>query len=250
MAFQKAIFISFGLGTALALTACGPKDTTSSSGTGGMGGVVGTGGTAGMGAAGLPAGGGMGTAGAGTAGGAATGACNAVNFAAYASMPPVSFVNDLLPIFGQGCTASDCHNVHDKKAGLNLGYKCNYDPMATWKCTFPAMSADPTDVTMPAPDDPATQAAMLASLLGPSSTVNGGAMMRVKPGDPANSFIVLKLSDQQNSKGLACTNQDPTRDMTPCGGFMPLTGTAFCEGTSRPRFDAIVAWIAQGAKMN
>jgi len=60
----------------------------------------------------------------------------------------------------------------------------------------------------------------------------------------------LKLSNRQNASGLACTNQDTTRDMTPCGGFMPLTGTVFCEGSSQPRFDAIATWVAQGAPNN
>jgi hypothetical protein len=252
MAFQKAIFISLGLGSAFALAACGAKDTEPSGAGGsagaGVGGVVGTGGAVGTGgtapAGGAPAGG----ASAGGSAGAAVADCNHIDFTSYASAPAVSFTTDLLPMFGQSCVASDCHNSHDMKAGLDLGNKCDYDANAKWKCTFPATPTDPNDLTKSAPDDPTTKAAMYASLMGASKTAP--ALMRVKPGDPANSFLMLKLAGQQNMKGLACMNQDTSRDMTPCGGFMPLTGSMYCEGTTRPRFDAIAAWIAQGALNN
>jgi len=31
---------------------------------------------------------------------------------------------------------------------------------------------------------------------------------------------------------------------------MPQNGDMFCTGTEQPKFDAIVAWIAQGARNN
>jgi hypothetical protein len=65
---------------------------------------------------------------------------------------------------------------------------------------------------------------------------------------------VLKLADQQNSRGYSCTNYDPAHDPEqpplPCGSHMPLTGTRYCEGSTIPRYRAIIAWIAQGAQDN
>jgi hypothetical protein len=258
MAFQKALFISLGLASTFALAACGTKDdnNTGMGGTAGTGaaGAVGTGGTSG---GGTPSTGGTSAAGAGAgAAGAATADCSTVNFASYVpNAAAVSFTTDLLPMFGQACTASDCHNQHDHNAMLNLGNKCDFDPNAKWKCTFPTMSSDPSDFTKSAPDDPATAMLIYQDLMKPAVTVTGGTpMARVKPGDPANSFLMLKLADQQNSKMLACTNFDPSHDPEqpplPCGSFMPLTGTKYCQGTTRPRFDAIAQWIANGAPMN
>src|SRR5205814_366608 len=131
---------------------------------------------------------------------------------------------DILPIVAFACTLSSCHSPRNSKAGLNLGNRCAFDMNAKWKCTFPSAPQDPNDLTKPAPDDEPTVAAVYASITAPSKTVNGGAVMRVKPADPANSFLVLKLADQQNSRGFACTNQDPSSENppSPCGTSMPL----------------------------
>jgi len=162
----------------------------------------------------------------------------------------MSFRNDILPIFGLSCVTSDCHAPQDARAGLNLGYKCSYDANAKWKCTFPAESNP--DPTVPQADNDATIAAVYANLLAPARTVAGGIVDRVKASDPANSFLVLKLADQQNSRGYACFNQDPSHESNPlpCGVSMPQGTDPLCSGTSRARFDAVVAWIAQGAPNN
>ncbi len=164
--------------------------------------------------------------------------------------PAVSFRNDILPIFGLSCVTSDCHNPRDAKAGLNLGYKCLYDANAKWKCTFPA-DANP-DPTVAQRDDEATVAAVYESLLGLSVTITSPRFFRVKPVDPENSFLVLKLADQQNSRGYTCANADPSHETNPppCGVSMPQGGDPLCSGANRARFDAIVAWIAQGAPNN
>src|SRR5882724_3520366 len=116
MAFKKAIFISFGLSSVLALGAC-----ASDKGTGGNGGMVGNsgaGGTSGAGGAGIGGGGVSAGAGGGAVGGAsgaaggATKACTQINYADYMQpgLPVISLKTDFKPIFGFSCVVSDCHN--------------------------------------------------------------------------------------------------------------------------------------------
>ena len=63
---------------------------------------------------------------------------------------------------------------------------------------------------------------------------------------------MLSLANQQNSRGYACVDQDVSHETNPppCGVSMPQNGDMFCTGTEQPKFDAIVAWIAQGARNN
>jgi hypothetical protein len=176
--------------------------------------------------------------------------CDSFDDPGYRNGPIISFRNDLLPMFGLSCVVSDCHSPQDRKAGLNLGYKCAYDQNAKWKCTFPTFP-DP-DLTKPQPDDEATVAEIYADLLGPAATVANGLVKRVAPGDPANSFLVLSLANKQNSRGYACVNQDPSHESNPpqCGISMPQNQDIYCQDVYQPRFDAIVRWIAQGARNN
>jgi hypothetical protein len=255
MAFQKAIFISFGLSSVLALGAC-----ASDKGTGGNGGMVGTSGAGGTGTGGTPAvgGGGVATAtgGASGAAGAAVKDCTQINYADYMmpGLPVISLKNDLLPMFGLSCVVSDCHNAAETmpRAGLNLGYKCAYDVAAKWKCTFPTAPTDNKGMD-PQPVDDATTAKVYASLLGMSPTVTGPApVARVKPTDPQHSFLMQKLANSQTMQGYTCMNQDASHESMPpdCGVSMPQNQALFCEGSSRPKFDAIATWIAQGALNN
>jgi hypothetical protein len=201
------------------------------------------------------AGGGM-TGGAGMATGGPGTTCATTNLAGYTpNAAQVSFTTDLLPMFGLSCVTSDCHNSADNapRAMLKLGHKCAYDMNAKWKCTFPAAPADPNDLAgMPAPDDMATATAIYQNLvMAPATTVNGGTVMRVKPGDPNNSFLMLKLAGMENARGFMCTNQDPSHGSgAPCGDSMPLGADKWCDGSTRAKFDAIGQWIANGAPMN
>jgi hypothetical protein len=176
--------------------------------------------------------------------------CDSFDDRHYANGPTISFRNDLLPMFGLSCVVSDCHSPRDHKAGLNLGNKCAYDANAKWKCTFPILPD--SDTTKPQPLDAQTIADVYASLLAPAATVNGGFVKRVVPGDPANSFLVLSLADKQNTRGYSCTNQDASHESSPppCGVAMPQNQDSFCVGAFQTRFDAVVRWIAQGAKNN
>jgi hypothetical protein len=164
--------------------------------------------------------------------------------------PAISFRNDILPIFGLDCVTSDCHDPQYVRAGLYLGHNCAYDANAKWKCSFPS-NPNP-DPVQPQPDDEQTVAAVYAGLLAPAQTVTSPTVYRVKPGDPENSFLVLSLANQQNSRGYMCVNQDPSHEVQPppCGVQMPQNQDSFCTGISQPRFDAIVEWIAQGAPNN
>jgi hypothetical protein len=224
MSLHKSIFISFGLGALL--TACG-SDKTQPTGTGGA------------------PGNGPGTCGTD---------CVHIDYSCYENMPTVSFKTDLLPMFGLACVQGDCHGAYENapRAGLNLGYKCTFDTNAKWKCTFPTAPDPSGDMTKPAPDDPIL-ATIYASVTGVAATVTDGSVKRVVPGDPANSFLMLKLADQQNSMGYTCMNQDPSHETPPapkCGVSMPQSQELYCQGAYRPRFDAIATWIAQGAPNN
>jgi hypothetical protein len=187
----------------------------------------------------------------GASGSTGTGACSDIDFSSYGKGDPVSLKNDLLPMFGLSCVTSDCHSTTDKKAGLNLGHKCAFDANAKWKCTFPTTA--PSDPSQPAPDDDQTVMDIYASLTSNAQTVTSPTVKRVAAGDPANSFLLLKLADMQSSKGYTCTNQDPSHETMPapaCGVSMPQGSDPYCEGTSRTKFDAIAEWIAQGAMNN
>jgi hypothetical protein len=242
MALQKAIFFSFGFGSALALAACG-NTAENPAGAGGVGGMGGMGGA--------PSGGGM--PGGGAAGAAPNGcgvSCTDINYACYTGGAPVSLRKDVLPLFGLSCVPSGCHSAKEKKAGLNLGYKCAYD-VATKNCIFPT-TPDP-DSSKPQPEDEATIADIYASLLAPAVTVKSPITPRVKPGDPEHSFFVQKLGDTQGKQGYMCENADSSHEsppIQPCGVYMPQNQELLCQGTSRPRFDTIARWIAQGAVNN
>jgi hypothetical protein len=240
---QKTLLLSLGLGSALALAACG-NEANPPAGMGGMAGLpAGNGGT--------PAGGGGGAAGAAPAGVGTS--CTDINYDAFKTGGEMmSFRNDLLPLFGLSCVVSDCHSPRDHKAGITLGNKCAFDANAKWKCTFPAAPDPSGDTSKPAPNDDATIALIYKDLLDPATTVIGAATKRVVPGDPANSFFLLKLANQQNAKGYTCMNQDPSHESNPppCGVSMPQNQDLYCDGTYRARFNAVAYWIAQGAKNN
>lgn len=188
----------------------------------------------------------------GGAGGAAGASCATIDYASYMGGTVPSFKTDIMPIFGLSCTASDCHNSHDKKAGLDLGWKCVYSA-TTKTCDFPAM-VDPntTSSNPPKPLTPDVLAAVYASLMAPAKTVTSASVPRVIPNDPEHSFIIEKVADTQNKRGYTCTNQDPSHETNPeaCGAVMPLGSDPLCSGTNRPRFDLLARWIANGAPNN
>src|SRR4029079_18745867 len=44
-----------------------------------------------------------------------------IDFSQLQTEPPISFKDDLMPIFGLSCIASACHDMNARKAGLVLG---------------------------------------------------------------------------------------------------------------------------------
>lgn len=194
-----------------------------------------------------------GSAGSSDAGGASD--CKHVDYSSYGKGATVSFKDDVLPILGFSCTASGCHRPDQKESGFNAGYRCDYTATAKWKCVFPSAPDPnpPTDYSKSHPLDDQIIGDVYDSLMAPAQTVTDGSVKRVMPGDPANSFLTLKLADQENSKGYTCTNQDSSHEQNPqpCGASMPQGTDALCDdASSRPKFDAIAEWIAQGAMNN
>ncbi len=223
MSFNRAVLFSIGLGSLMALMSC----SSSKKDTGGAGGAT------------------------------SSDTCDPIDYTQYtATGTPVSFQNDVMPIFGEDCTASLCHNDHDKEAGLDLGTPCLSVSVTGDVCTFAtAPNQSPTNPNI-VPLTTDLIKTVHDSLLSKSATVDSAdaapGVKRVAPGDPKDSFIMQKLSDTENDQGYSCTNQDDSHEENPgpCGEFMPQGGVPLCAGKSRPKFDTIANWIAQGALNN
>lgn len=190
-----------------------------------------------------PSGNGAGGApGSGGAGGNSNGEC-AVNVDASAA--PVSFKDDVMPIFGFGCAGDQCHSGSRPKGNLFLGPKCDFkDGTCTWPAT--------PNTENPSAGQPITDADIRnvhGALREASATAP--AVKRVVPGDPAASFLVDKIVGIQNSKGYACTNTDSASAASgACGGPMPRSFDSLCDtgSSGQSRVNTIVNWIAQGAE--
>jgi hypothetical protein len=135
--------------------------------------------------------------------------------------PTVSFSQDVLPIFRRSCGISSvCHgDLAKSSAGLYMGPKTS--------------AADPTDQE---------RADVVAGLTQASATAP--ELKNVEPGDPANSFLMIKTDACQNAHGLNCTAQPGAESSDPCGDPMPQTGGKL-PASER---DIIRRWIAQGAQ--
>ena len=134
--------------------------------------------------------------------------------------PTVGFTSQVLPLFRRSCgLSSTCHGSPTSSAAdLYLGPK----------------KSDTTTVV------DAKQ--LVASLVNvPSKTAPASSL--VKPADPAQSFLMLKVDGCQNAAGLACTPQPKAKSGTPCGDRMPQSSGALCADDR----DLIRRWIAQGA---
>jgi hypothetical protein len=141
-----------------------------------------------------------------------------------------SFKTDIMPIFHQSCTiSSSCHGQPNNSAEANLYLGNNFQEGDN--------TADTIMMTY-------------AGLVGVKA-VEDPAMALVTAKDPANSFLIHKLSDDQNTlNGLKCTGGTcpaPDCDMTNvCGIQMPKTAAMLDSAT----IGTVTNWIMQGAMMN
>jgi hypothetical protein len=151
----------------------------------------------------------------------------------------VSFKGDVFTaIIRPTCNSSACHGVPLAQstgvypgAGLYLG---------------PAASDNSTTV----------DATLLATIWGElqRSSATAPSMKIVAPTDPANSFLMLKLTGCQNTKSLTCMVQSvsASETKTGCGDSMPPS--CFAQSSNVALSDAQIAtfarWIAQGAQNN
>jgi hypothetical protein len=216
MSFQKALLISFGLGSLCGAAGCSSTSGTTPDGSGGGSGQAG---------------------------------CDNIDYASYKTGAPVSFKTDVMPIFGLSCAYSQCHNSKDKKAGLDLGWRCA-PVAATQTCEFPATEDPNSMASSPLkPLTPDVLAAVYKSLMDPATTVTSPSVPRVIKNDPEHSFLIEKVADTQDRPTYTCKNQDPSHETNPqpCGALMPLNAEPLCAGTGRARFDLLARWIAQGA---
>jgi hypothetical protein len=176
-----------------------------------------------------------GAGGLGTGGGAPL-VCNTDYGQIVADPAPVSLRTDIMPIFGQSCVQSQCHDAQLPKANLFLGPVCQFN-MTTGGCDF----------TMPPLTDADVQSVWM-NLVGVESTTAAG-VLRVAATDPARSFVVHKVSNTHALQGFTCEPQDPM--VTGCGEPMPPGGSTLCtQRNGQERFNRIVRWIQQGALNN
>jgi hypothetical protein len=147
--------------------------------------------------------------------------------------PAVSLRNRLLNdgegttagIFRRACNANACHGKPTGGAGrLYLG------PAIQDSVTQQPVAIQPADIT-----------AVLANLNNVPSGTNG-SVLRVKPSDPQNSFLMMKLDGCFEGISAGCQPLTGAKTSNPCGDRMPQG--AELAATER---DEVRRWIAQGA---
>jgi len=162
------------------------------------------------------------------------------------SAAPVSFKDNVMPIFGFACAGSSCHSGSRPKAELFLGPKCEFDS-ATKGCNYPT-TADPSKPEGPQPLTAEDLNKVYADLM--ENSVTAPAVKRIAANDPDASFLIDKVAGIHNDKNLTCQNTETNAEVGPCGQYMPYTGGPLCKtGSTGPaRVETIVNWVAQGAK--
>jgi len=148
-------------------------------------------------------------------------------FGVDAGGKPVSFREDLIPLFGERCTFGGCHDGRETTGQLRLGDPCVYDA-AHGVCTL-------------GPDSTSLEVATIVhgNLLSPSNAAPN--LKRAEPYRLDESFMLYKLS--------GCQNAFPERTgCTKCGDPMPPIEPL---RTSEPDVFVLIArWIAQGAQLD
>jgi hypothetical protein len=142
---------------------------------------------------------------------------------------PVSFSNDVLPVFQRSCGigAGTCHGSYPNTSSQQNLYL-----------------AEPTS----AADGYGDAGAILTGIVGKAS-LEAPSMNIVTAGDPDNSYLIHKINGdmcQIMSDCAPLSTALPTAVTTPCGVPMPQTG-----GTIGTTDQTLVwNWILQGAQNN
>ncbi len=233
---------TLSLGAVVSCTSSEPVNNTGVAGSNGAAGTAGAGNTSGAagntsgaagdtsgaageagttdGAAGTTAGAAGSTAGAAGSGAAgSTGAAGAVVDAGVDTGPALSFATDIMPIITANC--HDCHQT-DTDGMLNMKADTN-DTLGTTAYTSLVGTGTGGAVQM-----------------NKTCKVGGNAItLRVKPGDPMNSLMYLKI-----------TTADATLKGDNCGDSMPknAAGMKPLQMTDPTDVTTIQTWIMQGAK--
>jgi hypothetical protein len=139
---------------------------------------------------------------------------------------PVSFANDVMPIFQGGCTvSSECHGQTNNAAEENL------------------YLGDLTTNT------PAIIAQVYMGLVGVAS-VEDPSMPLVTAGSASTSYLSQKIQGTQNNFDSDCAKATlcsmNCTASSPCGTSMPYNNPSI----GSDKIDTINNWISQGAKNN
>lgn len=194
------------LALSLAAPACG--DDPSSGGSGGEGGSS-TSGTGGANTA--TTGTGASTATTTGSGGCAPADAGCFDYCSFTPTGGVSFADDVMPIFEAHCNATTCHgSLSAPDADLYLGSASG--------------------------NDAATIVEVYAELVN-WDAYNAPGMVRVDPGDPANSWLMVKLDGD-----MSCPQAQPFCAGS-CGQRMPRGDPPLPAA----QLDVIRSWIMNGA---
>jgi hypothetical protein len=122
---------------------------------------------------------------------------------ADARRPYPSFRDDVVPLVQQSCALTACHSSKESNLGIFLGY-------------------DPAQI--------------YAELKKTSPTAGGEPF--VVAGDPAKSYLMVKLEGKQDTLAAKCPNGS-------CGAVMPPD-----DKLPEEKLETFRKWIAEGAKDN
>lgn len=114
-----------------------------------------------------------------------------------------SFHDDVVPIVQESCALTACHSSKESNLGIFLAY-------------------DPAQI--------------YAELKKTSPTASGEPF--VVPGDPAKSYLMVKLEGKQEAFTSKCANNN-------CGTVMPPD-----DPLSSDKLETVRKWISEGAKDN
>jgi hypothetical protein len=146
---------------------------------------------------------------------------------------PVSFAQNVEPIFNHNCGVVGCHVPGNPSGNLVLAKGFAYDAIVNVRASEATNVALKPDASLPADMD--------AGLTTLDSGASAVTLDYVVPGDPADSFLNIKTHVAAlNALSAALSGQVGTSMPA------PATGTTL----SQAELDAIQTWIQQGAANN